>query len=227
MEDDMRVMPVMSLFVSFVLTTAPALAQPDAPAPSMPRPSAGDSAFGAQEPVRVGTINFMTEVQPGQWRASKLRGLNVYNPNNEKIGDISEMLVDQSGKVQGVVVGVGGFLGIGSRGVVFPFDQMKFVVEPRPDATGSTTGEARLAMTSPGGGTVPSPTGAGTAAAPSANPNMATNNAGAGSPPAPSSPGALAPGQQAAGAGSQSAPDHAVLTVTLTKDQLREMPEFK
>ncbi|HYW64313.1 MAG TPA: PRC-barrel domain-containing protein, partial [Bradyrhizobium sp.] len=32
--------------------------------------------------------------QPGQWRASKLSGVNVYNDNNEKIGDISDVILD-------------------------------------------------------------------------------------------------------------------------------------
>ena len=81
----------------------------------------------------------MTQMHAGQWRASKLEGLNVYNQNNEKIGDISEMLVDQSGKIQAVVVGVGGFLGIGERDVALPFDQVKFVMEPRANATASNT----------------------------------------------------------------------------------------
>jgi ribosomal 30S subunit maturation factor RimM len=45
------------------------------------------------------------------WRSSKLIGLNVYNDQNEKLGDISEILLDKSGKVEGVVIGVGGFLG--------------------------------------------------------------------------------------------------------------------
>ncbi len=64
--------------------------------------------------------NWMTAPQPGQWRASKLEGLDVYNQNNEKIGDISELIVDNSGKVQAVVIGVGGFLGIGERHVALP-----------------------------------------------------------------------------------------------------------
>ena len=41
------------------------------------------------------------------WRASKLIGLNVYNDQNEKLGDISEILLDKSGKVDGVVIGIG------------------------------------------------------------------------------------------------------------------------
>ena len=42
-------------------------------------------------------------------------GVNVYNQNNDKIGDISEVIVDKSGKADAVVIGVGGFLGIGRR----------------------------------------------------------------------------------------------------------------
>src|SRR3954465_3390650 len=47
--------------------------------------------------------------QPGQWRASKLAGVNVYNENNEKIGDISDVILDKSGKAENVIIGVGGF----------------------------------------------------------------------------------------------------------------------
>jgi hypothetical protein len=46
-----------------------------------------------------------------QWRSSKLIGVNVYNDNNEKIGDIEELIVDKSGKIDNVVLGVGGFPG--------------------------------------------------------------------------------------------------------------------
>jgi sporulation protein YlmC with PRC-barrel domain len=81
----------------------------------------------------------MTQMQPGQWRASQIEGLDVYNNNNEKIGDISEMLVDSSGKIQAVVIGVGGFLGIGERDVAIAFDQVKFVNEPRAMASTTTT----------------------------------------------------------------------------------------
>ena len=90
---------------------------------------------------------FITQEKAGQWRASKLRGLNVYNNNNEKIGDINELLVDGTGKIQAVVIGVGGFLGMGEHDVAVPFDQVKFTTESRRGAkdekksetTGSTT----------------------------------------------------------------------------------------
>ena len=57
-------------------------------------------------------------------------GLNVYNPRNEKIGDINEMIVGRDGRIAAVVVGVGGFLGIGEHNAAMPFDQVQWVDEP-------------------------------------------------------------------------------------------------
>jgi sporulation protein YlmC with PRC-barrel domain len=63
----------------------------------------------------------------GQWRSSKLIGVNVYNDNNEKIGDIQELIVDKSGKIENVVLGVGGFLGMGEHYVAVPMEKLKWV----------------------------------------------------------------------------------------------------
>jgi sporulation protein YlmC with PRC-barrel domain len=72
----------------------------------------------------------------GQWRAAKLIGINVYNDNNEKIGDIQELIVDKSGKVDNVVLGVGGFLGMGEHYVAVPMEKLKWVDQPvRTSAT--------------------------------------------------------------------------------------------
>ena len=46
----------------------------------------------------------------GKWRASKVIGVNVYNNANEKVGEISELIIDSAGKVEGAVLSVGGFL---------------------------------------------------------------------------------------------------------------------
>src|SRR4051812_38181059 len=74
------------------------------------------------------------------WRASKLKGLNVYNDKNEKVGDINEILLDKSGKVEGVVIGVGGFLGMGEHDVRVEMSKLKFVDEPvRTSSTTNTT----------------------------------------------------------------------------------------
>jgi sporulation protein YlmC with PRC-barrel domain len=90
----------------------------------------------------------------GQWRASKVIGVNVYNDNNEKIGDIQEIIIDKSAKVDNVVLGVGGFLGMGEHYVAVPMEKLKWVDEPvrtsstttaPADKSTTTTGEANRA----------------------------------------------------------------------------------
>ena len=66
----------------------------------------------------------------GTWQASKIIGLNVYNGSNEKIGDIKQLMLDKEGKIDAVVIGVGGFLGMGERDVAVKFSQLKWSEEP-------------------------------------------------------------------------------------------------
>jgi hypothetical protein len=98
-------------------------------------PPATPNAAASSQAVPSG--NWMIQEKPGQWRASKLEGLDVYN-NAEKIGDIRELLVSNNGQVEAVVIGVGGFLGLGEHDVAVPFQELKFVIEPRPVNTAAT-----------------------------------------------------------------------------------------
>jgi len=66
----------------------------------------------------------------GSWRVSKMVGLSVYNDKNESIGSINDMLTEKDGKIKAVVIGVGGFLGVGEHLVAIPFEKVKFVSEP-------------------------------------------------------------------------------------------------
>src|ERR1700758_241645 len=66
----------------------------------------------------------------GNWRASKVVGLNVYNDKNESLGSINDLLTDKDGNIKAVVIGVGGFLGVGEHLVAVPLDKVKFVNEP-------------------------------------------------------------------------------------------------
>ena len=96
----------------------------------------------------------------GNWRSSKLVGLSVYNENNESLGSINDLLTDKSGNIKAVVIGVGGFLGVGEHLVAVPMDKIKFVNEPvayagagapasgtatRPASTNTTTVTATTA----------------------------------------------------------------------------------
>jgi len=71
------------------------------------------------------------------WRSSKLIGVKVYNDQNERLGDINEIILDPAGKVMGYVVGVGGFLGMGEHDILVEPAKIKFVNEPV--RTSSTT----------------------------------------------------------------------------------------
>jgi sporulation protein YlmC with PRC-barrel domain len=66
----------------------------------------------------------------GNWRASKVVGLNVYNDQNENVGSINDLLMDKSGSVKAAVISVGGFLGMGSRLVALPYEKLKFSDQP-------------------------------------------------------------------------------------------------
>jgi sporulation protein YlmC with PRC-barrel domain len=50
---------------------------------------------------------------------------NVYDPTEEKIGEISDVLVDRDGKIGAFIVSVGGFLGVGEKHVAVPFNAVQ------------------------------------------------------------------------------------------------------
>src|SRR3954454_7505573 len=88
----------------------------------------------------------------GNWRSSKLVGLNVYNDSNESLGSINDLLTDKSGNIKAVVIGVGGFLGVGEHLVAIPWDKIKFVDQP----VGYSGAAAPKTATNPApGGTAP------------------------------------------------------------------------
>ena len=125
----MRTLILGGLLASAMLV--PALAQ-TSPPPAPPEPAAQSTA-----PKAHGEM----------WRSSKLIGLNVYNDQDEKLGAISEILLEKSGKVDFVVIGVGGFLGIGQQDIMVEMSKLKFVDEPvristPPQPSSATTGTA-------------------------------------------------------------------------------------
>jgi sporulation protein YlmC with PRC-barrel domain len=154
-------------FISAACAAAPALAQtntdqtpdkmtpaasaPAAAAPATPSPdaSAGNKmtpppASAAATPEKANGDTFVTQQAMNQWRASKLAGVNVYGPDQKKVGSIKDILMDHDGNAKVIVVGVGGFLGIGAKDVGVPFDAMQWQTETRAAATNpppaSTTG---------------------------------------------------------------------------------------
>jgi sporulation protein YlmC with PRC-barrel domain len=50
---------------------------------------------------------------------------SVYDTKQSKIGTIDDVLLDKQGKVSALIVGVGGFLGVGEKDVAVPFKALK------------------------------------------------------------------------------------------------------
>ncbi|TDR93856.1 PRC-barrel domain-containing protein [Enterovirga rhinocerotis] len=122
--------------------TAPATTAPTTTAPTTPpAPMAASGSFVTSQGV-------------GEFRASKFVGVDIYGSENEKIGDVSEVILDDKGMAKAVVVGVGGFLGIGQKSVAMPWSAVtwsndapptKSAARTEPTATGSTATRAPTA----------------------------------------------------------------------------------
>ncbi len=81
------------------------------------------------------TAKFIAAQSPDQWVFSKFKGTDVIGPDNAQVGNVNDMLFDKNGKILGLIVGVGGFLGIGEKSVAI--DMSAF--QPVPADTGSST----------------------------------------------------------------------------------------
>jgi len=79
----------------------------------------------------------------GDWRASKLSGVNVYNDANEKVGEISDVIIDSHGQVKGVVLEAGGFLGLGTHYVLVKMDSLKFANKADKTTGGKTSDSSK------------------------------------------------------------------------------------
>ena len=104
-----------------------------------------------------------TQLQPGQLRATQMDGSTVYDSQNQKVGDIKDIILDKDGKVAAVILDVGAFLGVGGKYVAVGMNDLKitqdnnkprfavdmtkdqlksaqaYELNPRSASTGSTT----------------------------------------------------------------------------------------
>ncbi|MBO0663996.1 PRC-barrel domain-containing protein [Jiella flava] len=83
------------------------------------RETATAEGSAGQYPASVGADQYLTE---------NIIGADVYSGPGEdakEVGGINDLVLASSGKVDAVVVGVGGFLGIGEKEVAAPFDQFQ------------------------------------------------------------------------------------------------------
>jgi sporulation protein YlmC with PRC-barrel domain len=219
MEEDMLKKHMAACLVTTALLAAPALAQT----------SSGTSSGSGASSAAASSGKFLSEEKPNQWRASKLVGVDVYGPNKEKVGDINEVLIDRNGKAEAIVIGVGGFLGIGEKDVAVPFDQVRWSDNPNDvRSTASTGGAGGTGATATGGaasntaGTAGTAGGAGMAGGAGTS---GSTTAGTGAGATTGSTGTAGAARTEASSANRGYPDHAM--ISMTKEELNSAPSFR
>ncbi len=102
--------------------------------------SGGAGAQGTPQTVELVKVD-VHKLAAG-YRASKVIGSSVVNDANETIGKIDDLLVSSDGKQPYAVLSVGGFLGMGTRLVVVPYDTLK-IRRQQGDTAGRHQGRAQ------------------------------------------------------------------------------------
>jgi sporulation protein YlmC with PRC-barrel domain len=103
-----------ALLLGTLLVSGPAMAAQDTAQPS-------DQTTTNQ---RNESDQTLTQLQGGL-PVSDYYNQNVYDTNDNKIGDVKDLILEKGGKVNAAIVGVGGFLGAGEKDVAVPFDQLQ------------------------------------------------------------------------------------------------------
>ena len=96
---------------------------------AQPTPAEGDAAAQAEQPqtpaadvVAGSDAKFIGEQSSDDVLSSELIGLNVYDHADETLGDVNDIVWTKDGAIEAIIVGVGGFLGIGEKNVAVAYD---------------------------------------------------------------------------------------------------------
>jgi len=86
--------------------------------------------------------HFLAGQAEDQVLASAIMGIEVAGPEGENIGTVDDLLVDRDGRLLAVIVGIGGFLGIGQKDVAIPVESLTFDLETDPAVVEPAAGAA-------------------------------------------------------------------------------------
>ena len=100
-----------------------AIAQPETPT----APPAKDQSAAPKESRSASGTKFIMAQGADQWVFTKFKGLDVRGPDRASIGSVNDLLFDGTGRIIGVVIGVGGFLGIGAKNVAIDMSALDVV----------------------------------------------------------------------------------------------------
>jgi hypothetical protein len=118
--------------------TLPAEEAPDATG-SLPADTGTDAAqTDEMQPESTDMVaeeggKFIGEQEDTAFLASELIGQTVYNSADEALGDVNDILWKDDGTIDAIVVGVGGFLGIGEKAVAVAYDAVEVTTDENGD----------------------------------------------------------------------------------------------
>jgi sporulation protein YlmC with PRC-barrel domain len=90
---------------------------------------AGTAAFA--QAVSAGRAEIMNNVPPNSATVTDWYKQNVYDPSDNKIGEVMDVLLTPDGRASALIVGVGGFLGAGEKDVAVPFSSIKHTLKDK------------------------------------------------------------------------------------------------
>jgi sporulation protein YlmC with PRC-barrel domain len=109
---------------------------PAQPGPAMPQSSEVPLSIEPAAPRAAelsGGTQFLMKQATSDYLASNLIGKTVYNSQDESIGDVNDLVTDAGGKVVAVLIGHGGFLGMGEKDVAIRFEDLKLTRDENND----------------------------------------------------------------------------------------------
>ncbi len=108
--------------------------------------AAEETAEAADEAIDEATTVDTAEVEEGTpvegqifeqsadtYLASTLMDATVYNASDEEVGDVNDMIITSDGTIEGVVIGVGGFLGVGEKNVAIELSRLELTQDADRD----------------------------------------------------------------------------------------------
>ena len=99
-------------------------AAPESPAPEVPLQKAQAAVPDAQLTLAAPKAEVGQPMVNGWSVENEVLGVSVYNEQDEKVGDIQDVILNTDGTATHYVVGVGGFLGMGEHDVALPFKDL-------------------------------------------------------------------------------------------------------
>ena len=108
---------------------------------------------------RAVVTNPSSSLSTAHWLATDVYKANVYDPSEQKIGDISDLVIDSNGHVMAAIISVGRFLGVSQKEIAIPFKELKVSTRDGKDwlVLSRTKDELKMAPTykNPSGDSVP------------------------------------------------------------------------